>query len=161
MRFPVDQAPADMYTAYSLSPPPGDGRRMPISHDTGDPATLAAMSNLTPRDRERIAVLETFNGRVRHAHRLVEQFASSPREADQLGSVLRRTFGQMKMLGTTNGFDRLSQICASLETTARRGMSHVPKARALREGVGNLTRQVDIERRSITMAAQREAGQTE
>lgn len=119
------------------------------------------MSSLTPRDRERIALLETFTGRVRHAHRLVEQFAATPKEAEQLGSVLRRTFSQMKMQGTTNGFDRLSQICATLETTARRGMAHVAKARALREGVGNLTRQVDLERRSIMMAAQREAGQPE
>jgi hypothetical protein len=35
-------------------------------------------------------------------------------------------------------------------------MSHVPKARALREGVGNLTRQVDVERRQIKTAALRE-----
>jgi hypothetical protein len=111
---------------------------------------------LTPKDRERLSALETFTSRVRHAHRLVEQFASSARDAEQLGSGLRRAFSQMKMLCTTNGFDRLSQICAGLEMTSRQGMSHVPKARALREGVGNLTRQVDIERRQIATAALRE-----
>ncbi|HUF69302.1 MAG TPA: hypothetical protein VMM79_11730 [Longimicrobiales bacterium] len=115
--------------------------------------------SLTPRDRERLASLDTFTGRVRHAHGLVEQFASSPREAEQLGSSLRRSFSHMKMLGTTNGFDRLSQICGGLEMTARRGMSHIPKASALREGVGNLTRQVDLERRAIMTASKREARQ--
>lgn len=116
---------------------------------------------LTPRDREKLSSLETITGRVRHAHRLVEQFASSPKEAEQLGSVVRRAFGQMKTLATTNGFDRLSQICGGLEMTARRGMSHIPKARALRDGVGNLTRQVDIERRQIMTAAQRDGGQSD
>jgi hypothetical protein len=62
----------------------------------------------------------------------------------------------MKMLCTTAGFDRLSQVCGGLEMTSRRGMSHVPKARALRDGVGTLTRQVDVERRQIMTASQRE-----
>jgi hypothetical protein len=111
---------------------------------------------LSTRDRERLAALETLTGRVRHAHGLVEQFASSPTEAERIGSALRRAYVQMKMLCTTNGFDRISQICGGLEMTSRRGMSHVPKARALREGVGNLTRQVDVERRQIKTAALRE-----
>jgi hypothetical protein len=111
---------------------------------------------LTPKDRERLSTLETLTSRVRHANRLVEQFAASPKEAEQMGSALRRTFGQMKMLCTTAGFDRLSQVCGGLEMTSRRGMSHVPKARALRDGVGTLTRQVDVERRQIMTASQRE-----
>jgi hypothetical protein len=119
------------------------------------------MSSLTPRDRERLSALDTFNGNLRHAHRLVEQFAAAAKDGDRLAPVLRRTFGQMKTVATMNGFDRLSQICGSLEMTARRGMSHVPKARALREGVGTLTRQIDLERRSIRMVAQREADQSE
>lgn len=119
------------------------------------------MSDLTPRDRERLAALETFTGSIRHAHRLVEQFAAAPKDADRLAPTLRRAFAQMKTAATMNGFDRLSQICGSLEMTARRGMSHVPKARSLREGVGTLTRQIDLERRSIRMVAQREANQSE
>lgn len=111
---------------------------------------------MSPKDRERLSALEIFIARVRRAHALVEQFASSPKEADQLGSVLRRTFSQMRTHCTTSGFDRLSQLCGGLEMTSRRGMSHVPKARALRDGMGNLTRQIDLERRQIMTAAQKE-----
>jgi hypothetical protein len=112
---------------------------------------------LSPRDRERLSSLDDITGQIRHAHRLVEQFAASPKEAEQLGSTIRRNCSRLKLMCTTAGFDRLAQISAGLEVSARRGTSHVMKARALREGVGSLTRQVDVERRQIKTAAQREA----
>ena len=120
-------------------------------------ANLASMSNLTPRDREQLSLLDAITSRVRHAHGLVEQFASAPASADQLAGTMRRTFVQIKLQCTTGGFDRLAQICSSMEMTARRGSSHPMKARALREVVGTLTRQVDLERRSISNRANKSA----
>ena len=119
------------------------------------------MDDLTPIDREKLSQLETLGGRVRHAYAMVERFASAPGDADALAGGLRRTFGQLKLQFTTAGFDRLSQFCGTLETTARRGMSHVSKVRSLRDGVGTLTRQIDIEKRSIATRARREPRQAE
>ncbi len=115
------------------------------------------MSDLTPRDRERLTQLETLAGRVRHVYSLVEQFAGTPRDAEGLSVGLRRAFGQLKMQFTTAGFDKLANATGALELATRRGGSHGPKSRSLREGVGNLTRQVDIERRAIIALAQKEA----
>ncbi len=107
------------------------------------------MNELTPRDRERLSQLDTLTGRVRHVYALTEQFAGSPREAEVVAGNLRRAFAQLKQQFTTAGFDKLSQTCVGLEMTARRGMSHAPKARMLREGIVTLSRQVEVERRSI------------
>jgi hypothetical protein len=114
------------------------------------------MSNLSPKDRDRIAQLDSIVHRVRHANALVEQFASSPKDGDQLTMTLRRTFSQLKMRFTTAGFDRLALMCSSLEQAARRGMSHGPKAATLREGVGGLSRQMEIDRRGIMTTVQRD-----
>jgi len=119
-------------------------------------ANFDLMSNLSPRDREQLSQLDTITNKVRHVHGLVEQFASSPPAlAEDLAGIMRRTFTQIKLQCTTGGFDRLAQICSSMEMTSRRGTAHGVKARALREGVGTLTRQVDLERRSINNKANR------
>jgi hypothetical protein len=113
------------------------------------------MTDLSPRDRDRISQLETLVNRMRHLNALVEQFAGAPRDADQLSGTLRRSLNQMKQQFTTAGFDRLALMCGGLEMTARRGMSHGPKARALREGVGTLARQMEIEKRGILTSTPR------
>lgn len=118
------------------------------------------MFELTPRDRERLAQLDTLANRLRHAHALIEQFAASPKDAEQLSGTIRRTVNQLKMHFTTAGFDRLAQMCAQIEQTARRGMSHGPKARSLREAIANLNRQIELERRAVVAAAQREQQQS-
>jgi hypothetical protein len=119
------------------------------------------MTDLTPRDRERLAELETLTSRVRHAHAQVELFAASPREAEARALTLRRTFNQLKLQFTGAGLDRIAQMFNALETTARRGMSHGPKARTLREALGTVMRQLEVERRVITAAAQRQAQREE
>ena len=98
---------------------------------------------------------------MRHAHALVEQFASAPKDAEQMAGNLRRSFAQLKMRFTSIGFDRLAQMASGLETTARRGISHGPKSRALRDGLGSLTRQIELERRTVIAQAQREPEKTE
>jgi hypothetical protein len=119
------------------------------------------MSGLTPKDRDRLAQLEQVQHAVRHAHSLVEQFAATPKDAENMSGSLRRSFAQLKMRFTAIGFDRLAQLATGLETTARRGLSHGPKARALRDGLGSLTRQMEVERRTVVAQAQREPEKTE
>jgi hypothetical protein len=104
---------------------------------------------LSPKDRDRISQLETLVHRVRHANALVEQFAAAPKDAEQLAGSMRRTFNQLKMQFTTAGFDQLAIQFSSLEQLARRGMSHGPKSRQLREGLGNALRSMDIAKRTI------------
>jgi hypothetical protein len=112
------------------------------------------MANLTPRDRERIAQLETFLNRVHHARGVVERFATQPRDAETLASGVRRTFNQLKLQFTSAGLDTLAQICGGLETAARTGSSHLAKSGKLREGIGTLSRLIEQERRLIMTAAQ-------
>jgi hypothetical protein len=119
------------------------------------------MSGLTPKDRDRLSQLEQAQHGLRHAHGLVEQFAAAPKDADHMAGNLRRAFAQLKMRFTAIGFDRLAQLASGLETTARRGLSHGPKSRALREGLGSLTRQVELERRTVIAQAQRESENAE
>lgn len=113
--------------------------------------------SITPKDRDRLNQLEMLSAKVRHAHSLIEQFAASPKAAEQLSSNIRRTFAQLKIQFTTAGFDRLAQMTSGLEMTARRGMSHAPKTRALRDGLGTLSRQIDLERRAVMTAAHRDS----
>lgn len=112
------------------------------------------MANLSPRDRERIAVLETFLNRVHHARGVVERFATQPRDAETLSIGVRRTFNQLKLQFTSAGLDTLAQICGGLETAARAGSTHLAKTGKLREGVGTLSRLIEQERRLIVTAAQ-------
>jgi len=119
------------------------------------------MSALTPKDRDRLSQLEQVQPAVRKAHGLVEQFAAAPKEAEHIAGNLRRTFAQLKMRFTAIGFDRLAQMATGLETTARRGLSHGPKSRALREGLGSLNRQIDLERRTVIAQAARDSEKAE
>lgn len=112
------------------------------------------MATLTPRDREKIAELETFQNRVHHVRGTVERFATQPREAETLSIGVRRAFNQLKLQFTSAGLDNLAQICASMEAVARFGASHQIRSGKLREAVGTLSRLLDQERRSIVIAAQ-------
>jgi hypothetical protein len=119
------------------------------------------MTSLTPKDRDRLAQLERVQSELRRAYALVEQFAAAPKEAEQMTGNLRRVFGQLKMKFTAIGFDRLAQMSSQLEVTARRGSSHGPKSRALRDAMGNLNRQVDLERKAVLAQARQEDEKTE
>lgn len=111
------------------------------------------MAELTPRDREMIAELETFQNRVHRVRAVVERFASEPGHAETLSAGVRRAFNQLKLQFTSAGFDTMAQICGSMESVARFGSSHRVRSTKLREAVGTLSRLLDQERRSIVTAA--------
>lgn len=98
----------------------------------------------------RLSALQDLESRVQHVHGLVEQFASAVnRGADSpLAVPLRRAFGQLKLAFLGAGMDTLSQLAGSMEIAAGRGTpSH--RVRVLREGVGSMRHQIELEQRTI------------
>lgn len=99
----------------------------------------------------RLSALNDLAARVQHVHGLVEQYASAVnRGADApLVVPLRRAFGQMKLAFMGAGMDTLSQLAGSLEIAAGRGASPAQRVRVLREGVGSMRQQIEIEQRTV------------
>ncbi|HUF50942.1 MAG TPA: hypothetical protein VMN60_08925 [Longimicrobiales bacterium] len=104
---------------------------------------------LSASSQVRLATLRDFNGRVSRAHGLVEQFATTKANPDQYLQPMQRLFGQLKLQFMGVGLDTLSQLCGSMETAAKRGLSAPQKARILREGVGSLKFQLELAQRSV------------
>jgi hypothetical protein len=104
---------------------------------------------LRPQTQMKLAGLEEFVQRVQHVHGLVERYATTRGDADPFVMPIRRAFQQLKMRFMGAGFDALSQLCASMEQAVARGGSQATKSRILREGVGSLRFQLELEQRSI------------
>lgn len=109
---------------------------------------------MTAADRQKMAQLEGFGGRVQHVHGLVERFAVDLAEAERWTAMLRRSLTQLKMELMGAGFDSMAQQCGALEMAARRGSSRVAKVRILREGVGSLRQQIELEQRAVRSEAE-------
>jgi chemotaxis protein histidine kinase CheA len=104
---------------------------------------------LGPQERQRLVELETFQQRVQHLHGLVERFAAERQDLEPHINAIRRAFNRLKMELAGAGFDSMSQLCSSLDTAAKRTGSKPFKARILREGIGSLRMQLDVEQRSV------------
>jgi hypothetical protein len=109
---------------------------------------------MTAADRQKMAQLEGFGGRVQHVHGLVERFAVDLAEAERWTAMLRRSLTQLKMELMGAGFDSMAQQCGALEMAARRGSSRVAKIRILREGIGSLRQQIELEQRTVRSEAE-------
>ena len=96
-----------------------------------------------------MAALNDFSQRVQRVHGLVEQFATSKTNPDQYVMAMTRGFSQLKMLFMGAGMDSMSQLCGSMEIASKRGLSHMQKVRILREGVGSLRFQLEMEQRAV------------
>lgn len=112
-------------------------------------------ASLSPMDRQRLAFLGTLDGKVQHLHGLVERFAIE--SSDQLVPAVRRAFVQLKLQLMGAGYDAMAQLCGGLDMAARRGGSRTMKVRILREGVGSLRLQVELEQRAIRSEAEQRA----
>lgn len=104
---------------------------------------------LSPSAAAKLSVLNEFGARVQRVHGLVEQYASAKSNADQYLMPMQRAFGKLKMQFMGAGMDPLSQLCGSMEIAAKRGMSPMQKIRILREGVGSLRFQLELEQRAV------------
>jgi hypothetical protein len=63
--------------------------------------------------------------------------------------AITRGFGQLKMQLMGAGLDAMSQLCGSMEIASKRGLSFMQKVRILREGVGSLKFQLEMEQRAV------------
>jgi hypothetical protein len=115
------------------------------------------MSGMSAKDRDTIQALDNFGMRMHHVRGLVEKMAVERGDNDALATQCRRAFNQLKMQLAGAGLDIMANLCGQLELTARRGMPQAAKVRILREGVGTLTRQIDVAKRQIVTAAKRAA----
>lgn len=113
---------------------------------------------LTAADRQKLAQLDTFGGKVQHVHGLVERLAVNVAEDERWSQLLRRALTQLKMELMGAGFDAMAQQCGALEMAARRGGSRVTKVRILREGVGSLRQQIEVEQRAVRSEAENRKG---
>jgi hypothetical protein len=105
--------------------------------------------NLSPSATARLAALNEFTSRVQRVHGLVEMYATAKANPDQYLMPMQRAFGRLKMQFMGAGLDALSQLCGSMETAAKRGMAPMQKVRILRDGVGSLKFQLELEQRAV------------
>lgn len=97
----------------------------------------------------RLASVRELERRVQHVHGLVEQYAAARVNVESYAIPMRRAFAQLKMHFMGSGLDAMSQLAGSMEITSRRTMSQVTKTRILRDAVGSLKFQLELEQRSI------------
>ncbi len=109
-----------------------------------------------PRERERLALLETMVQRVQQLHGLVERLAAERVDPDAIALNVKRTLTRMKRDFAGAGLDEMAQLSGSLELAAGRGGSKSFKVRILREGVGSLRAHLDGEQRATRAAALRQ-----
>lgn len=104
---------------------------------------------LSIQAQQRIRTLGELLDRVHRVHGLVEQYATT-KDNPQLYEVpIRRGFEQLKLQFTGAGLDALAQQAGSMVLAVRRGGSMVNRARTLREGVGSIRFQLELEQRSV------------
>jgi hypothetical protein len=108
--------------------------------------------NVSPQAQMKLAVIAEFLQRVHRVHGLVERYAAAKTGHDTLAQPLRRAFQQLKLQFMGAGYDALSQLCGSMELASGRGGSPTTKTRILREAVGSLRFQLELEQRSIVNA---------
>jgi hypothetical protein len=106
---------------------------------------------LSPRAQVKLATLRAMDDKVQHVHGLVERFATTrdQRKAEMLAMPLKRAFGRLKVELMGAGLDALSQLAGAMEIAAGRGGSQANKSRILREGVGSLRFQVEMEQKKV------------
>jgi hypothetical protein len=107
------------------------------------------MSKLSPAARARLATLEMFAEKIHRVHALVEMYATGKSNPEQYLIPMGRLFGRLKLELMGAGLDAMSQLCGSMETVARRGLAPASKMRILREGVGSLRFQFEMEQRAV------------
>ena len=103
----------------------------------------------SPQAQQELAKYEAFMNDVGRINSLCEQFAVAKAGQENLRASLKRASGQAKLKFMTQGMAQLSQICGAIELQAGRTAPQPIMTRALREHVGNLKFQLDLEMRLI------------
>jgi hypothetical protein len=116
---------------------------------------------LSPRAQLQINALGELLTKVQRVHALVEQYAAARVNQDQFAMPLKRALERLKLefMGTCQ--DALSQLAGSLALAVSRGGSVSTRVRTLREGVGSMRFQLELEQRTIASADQEAQAQAE
>jgi hypothetical protein len=104
---------------------------------------------LSPSAQGKLAALNEFSLRVQRVYGLVEQYASSKSNPDQYLMPMTRAFAQLKQQFMGAGLDSMSQLSGSMEIASKRRLALMQKVRILREGVGSLKFQLEMEQRVV------------
>lgn len=105
------------------------------------------MATLSIAAQQRIKLLGEMLDRVHRVHGLVEQYAVATANAQLFETPIRRGFEQLKLALAGSGLDAQAQLAGSMVMAVRRGGSQATRARILREGVGSLRFQLELEQR--------------
>jgi hypothetical protein len=111
---------------------------------------------LSPRAQLQIKAIGELLQKVQHVHGLVEKYAVEKTTQSALEQPMKRTFDRLKLEFMAVGQDALSQLAGGLVMAVGRGGSKTQKVRTLREGVGSMKFQLELEQRTIA-AADKEA----
>lgn len=107
------------------------------------------MAGRTPAQQQRYALITELMAKVLRIHNLVEQYALNRANSDDVLVPLARAFGRLKIEFTGASLDAMANLCGSMEIAARRGLGRQMKVRVLREAVGSLRMQLEVEQRAI------------
>ncbi len=119
---------------------------------------------LSSRAQVRLASLREYEQKTQRVYGLVEQYAAAKAESEMLVGSLKRALSQLKRDLLSGGFEQLSQLAGNMEMAAGRRTSQQAKSHILREGVGSLRFQLELEQRitvSDDLAAQARKAQAE
>jgi hypothetical protein len=107
--------------------------------------------NLSPSAQMKLATLQEMADRVQSVHGMVERYAATrdPGQAEMLALPMKRALGRLKLQLMGAALDSMSQLAGAMEIAAGRGGSVQSKSRILREGVGSLRFQIDLEQRKV------------
>ncbi len=105
------------------------------------------MPGLTPQAQAKLASLDTFALKAQRLYGLIEQFAADRKGGDMQSSAIKRAVVQLKREFLAVGYDAMSQLAGAMEMAVSRGSNQQAKARILRETVGSLRSQIEIEQR--------------
>ncbi len=143
----LNRLPINLKGHYgALAPPPGRGYRSNMP------------GKLSPKAQTKLAALQDFSQKIQHVYSLVEQFAAdrAGRNSEALSMAMKRGFAQLKRDFMGAGMDSLSQLAGGMEIAAGRRTSLTTKSRILRDGIGSLKFQVELEQRVTVTEDERE-----
>ncbi len=113
---------------------------------------------LSPRAQARQAALNDFSQKIQRIYGLIEQYATdrTGKNAEIFIMSIKRGFGQLKREFMGAGMDSLSQLAGSMEIAAGRRSNQLAKSRILRDGIGSLKFQIELEQRVTISEDERE-----
>lgn len=107
---------------------------------------------LSPATQLKLNQLHEFISKVQRVHGLVELYVTVRAHPEQYETPVRRALEQLKLQFMGAGYDALSQLAGQMAMAAKRNGSQASKGRILREGVGSMKFQLELEARSIVSA---------